>query len=38
MDIDMSEVGQSQQDKDAINPLHPENPEEAPRVNGTVPN
>jgi hypothetical protein len=38
MDIDMPEVGQSQQAKDAGNPSHPENPEEAPRVNGTVPN
>jgi hypothetical protein len=34
----MMEVGQSHQAKDACNPLHPENPEEAPRVNGTVPN
>jgi hypothetical protein len=38
MDIDMSEVGQSQQAKDAGNPSCPENPEEAPRVNGMVPN
>jgi hypothetical protein len=36
MDIDMPEVGQSQQNKDVGNPSHPENPEEAPRVNGTV--
>jgi hypothetical protein len=38
MDIDMPEVGQSQQAKDAGNPSCPENPEEAPRVNGMVPN
>jgi hypothetical protein len=38
MDIDMSEVGQSQQTQDVGNPSRSENPEESPRVNGTVPN
>jgi hypothetical protein len=38
MDIDMSEVGQTQEAKDAGNPSHLENLEEASRVNGMVPN
>jgi hypothetical protein len=38
MDIDIPEGGQNQQSKDIGNPSHPENPEEAPRVNGMVPN
>jgi hypothetical protein len=38
MDIDMLEVVQSQQTQDAGNPSCSKNPEEAPRVNGTVPN
>jgi hypothetical protein len=38
MDIDMPEMGQSQQAKDIGNPSCPEHTEEALRVNGTVPN
>jgi len=38
MDIDMSGVGQSQQTQDTRNPSRSEHPEEAPRVNGTIPN
>jgi hypothetical protein len=38
MDIDMPEMGQGQQAKDACNPSCPEHAEEAQRVNGTTPN
>jgi hypothetical protein len=38
MDIDVPEGGHDQQAEDAGNHSHPENPEEAPRINGTVPN
>jgi hypothetical protein len=38
MDIDMLEMGQGQQAKDADNPSCPEQVEEAPRENGTTPN
>jgi hypothetical protein len=34
MDIDVPEEGQGQQAEDTGNQVHPENPEEAPRVNG----
>jgi hypothetical protein len=38
MNIDIPEVGQIQQTQDTHNPSCPEKPEDAPRVNGTVPN
>jgi hypothetical protein len=38
MDIDMPEEGQGQQNEDAGNQVQPENPIEAPRVNGMAPN
>jgi hypothetical protein len=37
-DCAQQQRGKGQQSKDAGNPSHPKNPEEAPRVNGTVPN
>jgi hypothetical protein len=38
MDINILKGGQNQQVEDVGNPSCLENPEEAPRVNGTVPN
>jgi hypothetical protein len=38
MDIDMMEMGQGQQAKDIGNPSCSKHIEEAPRVNGIVPN
>jgi hypothetical protein len=38
MDIDMPEEGQGRQNEDAGNQVQPENPIEAPRVNGMTPN